>query len=533
MKSLADLISERAAQHPDGTAYLTADGRLSWAQYDRASERLAQLLVRLGLEPSERVAVLLPDGPGVHIAYVGAEKAGLVVVGIGRRAGFRELEHALRLTGAVALISGAAHQGRSLADFVHQLAASGAAIRHHLIVAAELADDEPVLVDGAPANTVAASEPTAAQLRTRRLTPDELFLLNFTSGTTGMPKCVRHNQQRWMSFHAFAADAGELRDSDVFMSVLPAPFGFGIWTSHVSPTILGVPTLLMPHFTADEALALIERYRVSVLAAVSTQFIMLLNSPALERHDLTSLRVMFTGGEAVPYSRAAEFEDRTGARVLQFYGSNETGAVSRTTLRDARERRLRTAGRIIAEMHVRLFDAHGNDVTASGEGQPGCKGPTLSGGYYGDAQANATLIRPDGWMMLGDIVRIDADGYLQVIGRTDDFIIRGGKNISGPGVEQEMSTHPAVALAAAVAMPDAVYGERVCVYVELRPDATLDLAALKAHLARRNVSKETWPERLVIVPQLPRAAGGKVAKQLLREDIVQRLAAEKAADTSQ
>ena len=152
----------------------------------------------------------------------------------------------------------------------------------------------------------------------------------------------------------------------------------------------------------------------------------------------------------------------------------------------------------------------------------------MSGGYYGDEAANAKLIREDGWMMLGDVVEIDEAGYLRVIGRTDDFIIRGGKNISGPGVEQEVSTHPAVALAAAVAMPDETFGERVCVYAELRPGRSLDLAGLVSHLASRGVSKEMWPERLVVVPELPRGSGGKVAKKQLREEIARQVAAERS-----
>jgi acyl-CoA synthetase len=500
---------------------------VSWAQYEACSQRLARLLISLGLEPGERIAVILPGGPGVHIAYLGVEKAGAVTVAIGPRAGFRELEHALRLTGASGLISRGEHQGRSLSEFVDELREGGLAIRHHLTLEGELGDGEPILVNGSPAGSTPASDELDARLRDRRLAPDDLFLLNFTSGTTGMPKCVRHDQKRWLSFHEFAVAAGDLSRSDMFMSVVPAPFGFGIWSGHVTPTLLGVPTVLMPSFSADGAVALIEKHRVTVLAAVSTQFIMMLNSPAMERHDFASLRVMFTGGEVIPYERAAEFEDRTGARVLQFYGSNETGAVSRTTTRDPREKRLRTAGRAIPEMNVRLFDERGNDVTASGRGQPGCKGPTLSGGYYGDEAANAKLFRDDGWMMLGDVVQIDEEGYLRVIGRTDDFIIRGGKNISGPGVEQEVSTHPAVALAAAVAMPDATYGERVCVYAELRPGASLDLEGLVAHLASRDVSKETWPERLVVVPELPRGTGGKVAKKQLRDDIARRVAAER------
>jgi acyl-CoA synthetase len=220
--------------------------------------------------------------------------------------------------------------------------------------------------------------------------------------------------------------------------------------------------------------------------------------------------------------------------VLQFYGSNETGAVSGTCLRDTRERRLRSAGRVIPEMNVRLFDEDGEDVTATGRGQPGCKGPTLSRGYYGDGPdalaGNAELIRADGWMMLGDLVTLDDEGYLEVIGRSDDFIIRGGKNISGPGVEEQVASHPSVALAAAVAMPDETFGERVCVYVELREGAqTLSLDELVAHLRSRDVSKESWPERLEIVDALPRGSGGKVAKQALRDDIRRRLVAEQAA----
>ncbi|MBW2275666.1 MAG: long-chain fatty acid--CoA ligase, partial [Deltaproteobacteria bacterium] len=283
------------------------------------------------------------------------------------------------------------------------------------------------------------------------------------------------------------------------------------------------PTVLMARFDAAAALEAMERHRVSVLAAVSTQFIMLLNSPAMERCDLGALRVLFTGGEAVPYERAAEFEERSGAKVLQFYGSNETGAVSATRLDDSQARRLGSAGRVIPEMNVRLFDEDGRDVTATGR--------TLSRGYWGDEPANAELVREDGWMLLGDIVHLDSEGYLSVMGRSDDFIIRGGKNVSARAVEEQVASHPAVALAAAVAMPDPVFGERVCCYVELREgEASLGLDALLEHLAASQVSKEYYPERLVILDSLPRGSGGKIAKGQLREDIRRRVAEELRED---
>ena len=314
----------------------------------------------------------------------------------------------------------------------------------------------------------------------------------------------------------------------MFLSALPAPFGFGLWTAHFTPTLLGAPTVLLERFDADELVHAIEEHRVSVLAAVSTQFIMMLNSPELERCDLSSLRVLYTGGEAVPYERAVEFERRTGALVLQFYGSNETGALSGTRLDDSREQRLRSAGRTIAGMNVRLFDDAGRDVTASGVGQPACKGPATSRGYYADDEANRALYTVDGWMLTGDIATLDDEGYLRVIGRTADFIIRGGKNISGPAVEAAVGTHAAVALAAAVAMPDPVYGERLCVYAELRPDTSLTLEELQRHLAARGISKETFPERLILVDALPRSSGDKVAKGELKADILRRLAEETA-----
>jgi acyl-CoA synthetase len=213
----------------------------------------------------------------------------------------------------------------------------------------------------------------------------------------------------------------------------------------------------------------------------------------------------------VPDERARRFEELTGASVLQFYGSNETGALSRTTLEDPVDRRLATAGRLIPEMQVRLFGTE-----EPSRGQPGCRGPLLSLGYWKDGDANARLYADGGWMLTGDVVEIDEAGYLTVVGRLSDFIIRGGKNISAPEVEAEVAKHPSVALAAAVGVPDPVFGERVAVFVTVHPGRDLDMDALRTHLESQGVTKEWWPERLVVVDELPRASGGKVAKGVLR-----------------
>ncbi|HEV2309456.1 MAG TPA: class I adenylate-forming enzyme family protein [Acidimicrobiia bacterium] len=493
MPTLEQLVAAHARARGEDLAYVGGDHRMTWREYDARADGVAAALIDASVAPGDRVAVCLPDGPAVHACFLGIERARAVVVGIGPRAGRREVEHLLHLTGASLLLQ--ARDADAPSDAVASIPVSEA--------------DLPAGRGGPPQ---------------RGGDPDALWLLNSTSGTTGLPKCVMHHQRRWFAFHQLAVDAGALTSRDVFLSALPAPFGFGLWTAHVTPTVLGVPCIVLPRFDADACLAAIEREHVSVLAAVSTQFIMLLNAPTLDRYDLTSLRVLFTGGEMVPERRAAEFEDRTGCRVLQFYGSNETGALSRTTVRDTRERRLRTSGAVIPSMHVRLLAEDGADVTAAGgPGVAACRGPLCCLGYYGDRAANDALYTPDGWMLTGDRCTIDADGYLTVAGRASDFIIRGGKNISAAQVEDEVSTHPAVAVAAAVAMPDPVFGERVCAYVELRPRAApLDLVALQDHLQARGVGKELWPERLVVLDALPRASGGKVAKGALRDDVRRR-----------
>ena len=471
--TLGAVVAANAARDPDGVAYAGA-GDLAWAEYsDRADALAATLAGRY--ERGARVAVQMADGAAVHLMYLAAERAGIVVVGIGPRAGSREVEHLVTRTGAVDVLTALPPVDRS-----------------------------------AP-----PADPT------RAFAADELWFLNSTSGTTGLPKVVMHHQARWFAFHDLAVATGALTDADVFMSVLPAPFGFGLWTAHFTPALLGAPCVLTERFDAEATLTAIDQHRVTVLAAVSTQFVMLLESPALAAADLTSLRVLYTGGERVPSERAAAFEARTGARVLQFYGSNETGALSATALTDDRDVRLGTAGRVIESLHVRLLDPDtGADITATGgPGIAACRGSVNCLGYWDDEAANSELFTADGWMRTGDVCTIDASGVLTVVGRTSDFIIRGGKNISAAQVEEEVSAHPGVALCAAVAMPDPVFGERVCVYVVARdPAVAPDLAALQRHLAARGVGKELWPEHLVIVEgDLPRASGGKVAKAVLRE----------------
>jgi acyl-CoA synthetase len=501
--TLSDCVTLNAASTPDKPAYVdfsldSPDRIVTWSEFGHAATNLAHRLLALGVAPGDGVAVWHKDSSAIHVLLVAIERCGAIAVGLGARAGVREVTAILRTAQPTLVVTDVERLAPA------QQAATDADPRLRVVA---IGPDLDIDTTPRPAGTNGLSP----------VGPDDIFLINSTSGTTGLPKCVVHTQNRWHYFHQKAVSNGELTTDDVFVSVLPMPFGFGIWTSHTTPIYLGATTVRLERFDAAATCAAIAQHHATVLCCVSTQLAMILASPASREYDLTSLRVVFTGGEPLPYSQAAQFEELTGVTILQFYGSNETGMLSATTVADPLHRRLRTAGRIVPEMQVRLFDGD-RDVTESGRGQPACRGPALSLGYLGGTDHDK-LFTKDGWMRMGDICELDAEGYLTLTGRTSDFILRGGKNISAVQVEEAVATHPAVAVAAAVAMPDPVFGERVCVFVELKRAATLDLPALVEHLLQQGVSKELLPERLEILDELPRSSGGKIAKGQLRDKI--------------
>ena len=509
--TLSDAVRRNAEQSPNRPAYVDHLGiSLTWREFDAAATNLAKQLAGVGIARGDRVAVWHGDSAAIHVLFLAIERCGAVVVGIGARAGTREVAAILRGAQPKLLISDLQHGG-----VAKQAAAAGApGSRVSLLVLGHPAGALHLNVDG---------EPKALEVDSG-LGPDDVFLINSTSGTTGLPKCVVHTQNRWYYFHQKAVTNGLLTSDDIFLPVIPTPFGFGIWTSHTTPIYLGATAVILERFTTKAACEAIAQHKVTVLCCVSTQLTMLMADAACRDYDLSTLRVVFAGGEALPYRPAVEFEQLTGAKILQFYGSNETGLLSGTTMDDSPQRRLRTGGRIVPEMAVRLFDGD-QDVTDTGRGQPACRGPATSLGYLGGTDHDK-LFTSDGWMRMGDICEIDADGYLSVTGRTSDFILRGGKNISAAQVENAVMTHPAIALAAAVAMPDPVFGEKVCLYAELADSQAIDLPELVNHLLALGVSKELLPERLIVVDELPRSSGAKVAKGMLRQDIRVRMEAD-------
>ncbi|QBJ95790.1 fatty-acid--CoA ligase [Rhodococcus sp. ABRD24] len=515
--SVSELVRHWALTIGERIAFITPDSRISWASYDSTADRIASALAAVGEESA--VALYLPDTMVFHAALCAAYRTGRIAVGIGSRSGVKEVAHLSTRAGCRTLITTRSLRGQDTAALVAELRERTGGPEHVIYV-----DDL-----GSVEVEDAASEPVEITDRrfdatSPRFGVDDVSLLNSTSGTTGRPKLVTQTERRWIGFSELAVRSGRLTGDDVFFGAVPAPFGFGLWTSHFLPALLGAPNVVVERFSADTMVDLLERERVTVLNCVSTQFKMLLRSERAQSADLGSLRAMFTGGEAVPYSEALAFEERTGAAVLQFYGSNETGAVSVTTVDDDADTRLRTCGHVVDEAQVRVFDDAGTEVLgAERRGQPGVNGPLMCHGYWDDDAANVELYTDDGWMLLGDVVEIDAAGRLRVVGRKADIIIRGGKNISAVEVEEYVRAHPAVTMVTVVGVHDALFGEKVCAVVVTADGTELTADELSTWLAAQGVTREYIPEHVVTVDELPLAPGGKVAKGSVKVLAEQRL----------
>lgn len=514
--SFSKFVRLHARDQPGKIAYTDGTLSLTWAELDRVTDQYSKLFADLGLKRGDRVGIVYPDTPTVHALYLATERAGLIAVGISPRAGFREIAHLLKTTDSSALVSAPIQGKQDSLLLAERLRDSVPTFKHHVVIQEETG--RVVLLDGTTFEHTSIVLNSAGEDTETGLGVGEIFLINSTSGTTGMPKCVVHNQNRWLFWVQEALKTAPLTSEDVFLSLVPSPYGFGIWSAHAVPIVLGATTVLQPKYETETAVRLIEEYKVSAMACVTTQFIKMLGSEGLAATDTSSLKVMYTGGEAIPYAKIVEFEESTGAAVLNFYGSNESGMLSYTTVDDPVELRRRTAGRIVPEMNVQLLDPAMKTSTER-TGRSACDGPSASLGYYKDPEANAALFSDEGHLLTGDLCSVDDQGYLRVVGRTSSFIIRGGKNISEAAVEEAVGAHPAVAMVAAIGVPDSVYGERVRVVVELHPNTELDLESLKDFLREEEISIELWPEQIQIVERIPISSGGKVAKRALRQDV--------------
>jgi acyl-CoA synthetase (AMP-forming)/AMP-acid ligase II len=471
------------------------------------SERVARAFHALGLRAGDVIVSQLPNWAEGMETALAALKLGLVQVPVVDIYGPAELSFILRATKARAFVMPASWRN---IDFAARVAAlADLPDLDHIIVLGDAPMPRPVvrwdeLLDR-PSDPV---PPHAAS-------PGDVVMLNFTSGTTGTAKGVVHShatlggEARRIMPEATAADAGKL----MFWAG-PAGHIGGI-VAILRPFLIGEGTVTIDRFNVELALDLVRRYPIGRCAGAPFAIASLLNIASPE--DLAGMTGLCSGGAAVPPALAYRAED-FGVPLIRSYGSTEHPTVTFTEFADPVERRARTDGRMASGSLVRIVDDDGADLPAGTPGEIITMGPELFLGYLDPAQTAASFT-DDGWFRTGDIGVLDADGFLTVVDRKKDIIIRGGENISSKEVEDVLARHPAVEEAAVVPWPDEVYGERVGAFIRLRPGAALDLAAVQAHFRGEGVAIQKTPERIVIVDDFPRTPFGKVLKRELRQRI--------------
>jgi cyclohexanecarboxylate-CoA ligase len=342
---------------------------------------------------------------------------------------------------------------------------------------------------------------TAVQSAAR---PADLAVVLFTSGSTGAPKAVLHTQ-RGLAYKArLMRDVHRLTDADAVLMPAPLAHISGLLNGVLLPGVAGMRTVLMEKWDPDEAIGIIADERITFMIGPPTFFVTLMAASAFSPERVRSLRLISSGGAGVTPAFVDQAREAFGATVKRTYGSTEAPTVTTSHAGDPLDRARDTDGRATGEVELRIGEA----------GELWVRGPELFVGYADPLQTRAAHAR-GGWFRTGDLATLDDDGWLTVLGRIKDVIIRGGENISVSEVEGVLEAHPAVRQAAVVGYPDDVFGERVAAFVVA--DGTFDLEATRSWFVERGVTKFKTPERVVQVDALPTLAAGKPDRVALRE----------------
>ena len=359
-------------------------------------------------------------------------------------------------------------------------------------------------------------------LRRRRPRGNDMSRTAFTSGTTGDPKAVLHVHNTTNCAARFVNEGHRIDRNSVLLVFLPVGLNWGL-LNVLQAIFAGCRVVLQEVFAAEQALALIERERVTHFCCAPAHLVSLLNEPDLRRYDLSSLQVMTTGGASCPIEVIREVRARLPGHLLELYGMLECGFQSHTTLEDDPEEVCGLVGRPLRQMGIRVVDDEGRDCQPEIAGEILTYGPSVTVGYYNNPDANERSFSTDGWFATGDIGILDTRGYLKIVDRKKELIIRGGANIYPREIEEVLYQHPKVLEAAAVGVPDQRLGERVCACIVPRPGESVSFEELVAFL-RDKIATYKLPESLQLLDALPRTPTGKVQKGPLRDAVLQRMA---------
>jgi long-chain acyl-CoA synthetase len=497
--SLAHLAEESLDKYGEYVSLAFEGRRYTNLDQQREASRLAHALRRLGVGVGDRVVVMLPNCPEVTESYGAVLRCGGVIVPIIFLLGDREVAHILADSEAKVVITAAdmfwkvEAQLGVLPTLQHVLLVDGGGDGRTRSLAAEK-----------------AGEPDAFPTVDRR--PDDLAVILYTSGTTGVPKGVALSHDNLESNARAAASLNELGREAWAVAVLPLSHSYGLTVMNAGH-ILGSRAALLRWFHPEAVLQTIQEFRAVTMSAVPTMLIYLLNYPEADRFDTRSMRVWGSGAAPLPVEIVEPFERKFGGRILEGYGLTEASPVV-SAHRLSGPRRIGSVGRAIPGVEISIQDDMDGPLPAGELGEVCVRGRNVMVGYYRNPEETARTVRA-GWLHTGDMGRLDDEGFLFIVERKKDLIIRGGFNIYPREVEEVLYAHPKVAEAAVVGMKDPLMGEDVLAFVVLRSGERASEEEIGAFCEGR-LARFKCPKRIRFVESLPKSPIGKILRKELR-----------------
>jgi len=504
--NLASLADRDLAERGEIERLWFEERNYSNRELHEASCRLAFGLTKLGIGANDRVVVVLANCPEVLVSYPAIWRAGGVAVPVLFVLETHELAYILANSEAKAVITSA--------DLVAKVRAAAALVPageqrlQHVIAVTE----NKLEVDGDTIRfetLIEQSAPLPSPLPRER---DDLAVILYTSGTTGQPKGVMQTHHNLSANAENTWNSATIKpDDEISLVVLPLAHTFGL-SVLISSYLFGGKAVLMRRFAPHDALALIERHKVTGMSGVPTMFLYMLQVD--KKYDTSSMRRWIVGAAPMPMEPLLRFEERFGGTMRVGYGLTEASPTIAFE-RESEPRKPGSTGRPLEGVRVKIADEQGNELPRGQVGEICAAGDNITLGYLGMPDATAESFR-DGWLHTGDMGYLDDENYLFVVERKKDLIIRGGLNVYPKDVEDVLYQHPAVGECAVVGVPDALLGEQVCACVVLRPGATVTSEALIAH-CQASLAKYKTPKYLEFMSALPKTTIGKIQKKELRK----------------
>jgi fatty-acyl-CoA synthase len=536
--TLGSALDKAAARRPDQEAVVVRDQgvRLTFAALRHEADSLAAGLIALGLKPGDRVGIWSPNRIEWVLTQYATAKAGLILVNINPGYRAAELEYALNKVQCRALISSDQFKTTDYIGILRELApefnhcapgALTAARLPHLTTALHFADtDEPgyyrftdVQAMGGPTERARLTELSGL------LRPDDPINIQFTSGTTGSPKAATLTHHALLNNGYFCGLMAGLEGGDRLGQPFPLYHVGGMVCGSILGVTLGVTIIYLGEaFDPMASLETIQAERCTHFCGVPTMLIAILNHPAFRQFDMSSLRGGFSGGSAVPSATARRVMDDMNMReFICIYGMTElSGSSVQNTPNDTFEQRVGTIGRVQPHMEVKIADPEGRAVPLATQGELCFRGFMVMRGYWGDDERTRETIDEAHWLHSGDLGVMDADGFITITGRSKDMVIRGGENIYPREVEEFLFKHPAVADVQGFGVPDAHWGEELCVWIRLKDGASVTEEDIRA-FCRGQITHFKIPRYVRFVDEYPMTVTGKVQKFVMREMMTKEL----------